>query len=768
MVRCAMRLIFLLMAMSAGCFVTDSRAGGVLRVSIDPGQAGRTIDVGRLVGGNVALWYEPGQLAGSELASQLANWKPGILRMPGGSWSDEFFWNGNGVRKGEEFDLTKRKEGRWQVDFSDYAPGFHLSSVDGELSDFHGNVDVKALHEFIRKQGAETIVTVNAGTGTPEMAAEWVRWANKKQGYAVRYWEVGNELDGEWELGHFGRDGKAVDGDEYARRFLAFAKAMKAVDPEIKVGGPACSSDELKFVETLIREAGETLDFVSFHTYPVLGGKRTDAQRFAQADDAAAAVKRIRGWVKQHHPQRLGQIEVGVTEWHKQVMETRDTVDLASGLWACLFVGALAESGADFANQWDFYSDVGVGGHGLFGVGGKPVPRAVYHALALWSGHMHGEWLKVDGADESLRVFATKGRDDLAVMLVNTSRESAREVALDLGGKQPLGLAEAVRFSQREYFWSPHREEPEWSRSARETRVEIGEGGVIEVPAFCALVVKLPVDGHAGADDLVADAGEASLELLLPDKAPADLPVEGVVVVRRNGSVEPWQGTIGEVEITLDGGAVLDRKVVETGTSVGSFELRPSGAGRSTVRVTAGTLRAERTITWTAIRESEQVLWTFPDEGSIEGIETTYQLGVDRQVRPNQSVAVVSLQNSLAEPQKNTLMSIGGLPEGIDKARIGGVRAMLGASADLKCDDPKASIEVVVQSNHDHWILVGRVPLAELRGGWKDVKLRLAGKEALDAMAELYAVRLQLDSEAAVSGRIYVDDLGFVLRGEEN
>ena len=46
------------------------------------------------------------------------------------------------------------------------------------------------------------MVTVNMGSGTPAVAAEWVRWANQTQGYDVRYWEVGNELNGDWELGH--------------------------------------------------------------------------------------------------------------------------------------------------------------------------------------------------------------------------------------------------------------------------------------------------------------------------------------------------------------------------------------------------------------------------------------------------------------------------------------------------------------------------------------------------------------------------------------
>lgn len=744
--------------------VGASGAGEHCRISVDLESVGRRIDVGRLVGGNVALWYEAGVLEGRAMRRHLQEWKPGILRMPGGSWSDEFFWNGNGVRDGARIDTGKRREGDWAVDYQGYAPGFRLAGVNGELSDFHGNVDVKYLHEFIRQQGAETLVTVNAGTGTPEMAAAWVRWANQRQGYAVRYWEVGNELDGEWELGHFGRDGKAIDAETYARRFVAFSKAMKAVDPDIKVGGPACSSDDLLLVETLIREAGDLLDFVSFHTYPVMAGRRSDAERFAQAEEVDRPVRKIREWVRQYHPGRVGAIEVGVTEWHQQVMETRTTVDLASGLWGCLFVGSLAEAGVDFANQWDCFSVIESGGHGLFGAREELVPRAMFHALSLWRAHMHSEWLTVRGGDESLRVYATRSEEELAVMLINTSREQGRLVALKLGGAVVRGPVAARRFSQREYLWNPQRNAPEWSRPATEIRVEFSEDGGCEVPPFSALVLTFPRQDRPVPELVEEELGQPELAILLPDRAPADLPVEGLVVVRRKGSREPWTGTLAEVALSVEGVARADRSTVRTSEAAGRFVLQPAGPGRATVRVQGGGLQATQSITWTPVAEREEVVWRFSDEASLAGMESSYQLGIDRQVRPNEAVGVVQLTRAEAVPKKNTLLAISALPATLPKARVGGVAGLLGASADLRCADPLASVEIVLQSNHDHWILLDRIPLRELRGAWKTFAMRLSTPSDFAAMPELYALRLQLKTEAPVTGRLYVDNLGFLLR----
>lgn len=738
--------------LSAAALVMQAAHGSGIR--IDTADRVGEVDLGRLLGGNVALWYQRSDLEDPGLEENLERWRPSLLRLPGGSWSDEIYWNGHGVRNGGGFDHSKLQGHTWQVDFSDYAPGFRLSKADGTLSDFHGHVDVKALHDYVRGRGAAAIVTVNAGTGTPEMAAEWVRWA-KQEGYEVAYWEVGNELDGEWELGHVGPDGNVVDAGEYARRFVAFSEAMKAVDPSIKVGGPTASNDQLPFVEAVIREAGDLLDFVTFHTYPVLGGGRGEAERFAKADEVSKAVGRIRGWIAKYQPERVGEIEIGVTEWHKQVMETRPTVDLSSGLWTCLFVGALAESGVDFANQWDYFSDLGGGGHGLFGREGEGA-RAIFHAMMLWREHMGSVRVGLDGLPDGVRGYATLKDGNPRVMLVNTTRRPVAVESLSIDGKVPAGELQAWRFSQREYFWNPYAERPEWSRPASEIVVN-PEG--FEVPAFSVLVVGSEESGRKPAT-----VGEPTLEILLPAEAPSDLPVEGWVLVR--GEKGAWEGELKTVAVEVDGIGSVDRESVATETSVGRFELRGGGPGETKVTVTAGELRAERVIRWTEVAEREEVFWEFPGEDSVSGLETNYGLGVDAQARPNQAVAVVDLDQALDEPQKNTLCALKTMPDGLAKERVGGVVGMLGGSPELASEDPKAFVQIVVQSNLDHWMPVGRIPLAELRGGWRELSISFDDPRVLEAMHELYAVRFHLKSRKPVSGRIYFDDIGFILRGE--
>jgi len=136
--------------------------------------------------------------------------------------------------------------------------------------------------EWLEKvPGSEAMVSVNFGTGTPEEAASWVRYANVVKKYGIRRWNVGNEMDGIWE------EGGPVDPAQYAVRFAAFSRAMKAVDPTIEVYGPVTSSmefdrrrsgrnDGLSWMGSFLWRIGRMekesktrlLDGVDFHAYP--------------------------------------------------------------------------------------------------------------------------------------------------------------------------------------------------------------------------------------------------------------------------------------------------------------------------------------------------------------------------------------------------------------------------------------------------------------------------------------------------------------------
>ena len=91
--------------------------------------------------------------------------------------------------------------------------------------------------------------------------ADLVRIVNIESGVYAQYWEVPNE-----------RDQNPYDGDnaELGRIYNLAAQAMKAVDPSIKVGGPAFHMPHLTAnVDAFFSIAAPNLDFVSYHGYAV-------------------------------------------------------------------------------------------------------------------------------------------------------------------------------------------------------------------------------------------------------------------------------------------------------------------------------------------------------------------------------------------------------------------------------------------------------------------------------------------------------------------
>src|SRR5262249_33149984 len=143
------------------------------------------------------------------------------------------------------------------------------------------NTDFDTFMGSVQRVGAQPMIIANYGTGTPDEAADWVRYANVTKQYGVKYWTIGNELYGN---GHYGANWEADNHADkspagYANGVVAFADAMKAVDPTVKIGAvltmPAnwpdavvADGDGGNWNKTVLGIAGSKIDFVDLHWYP--------------------------------------------------------------------------------------------------------------------------------------------------------------------------------------------------------------------------------------------------------------------------------------------------------------------------------------------------------------------------------------------------------------------------------------------------------------------------------------------------------------------
>ncbi|RIK35071.1 MAG: alpha-N-arabinofuranosidase, partial [Chloroflexi bacterium] len=134
------------------------------------------------------------------------------------------------------------------------------------------------LH-FCRELNAEPMLGVNMGTGTIQDAANLVEYCNAPVGtvygdlrarnghaepYGVKYWCVGNEMDGPWQIGQ-------LPADEYGRKALEAAKMMRMHDPSIETVLCGSSSPRMptypEWDRVTLEIAWEYVNYHSMHYY---------------------------------------------------------------------------------------------------------------------------------------------------------------------------------------------------------------------------------------------------------------------------------------------------------------------------------------------------------------------------------------------------------------------------------------------------------------------------------------------------------------------
>ncbi len=111
-----------------------------------------------------------------------------------------------------------------------------------------------------------THFNINSSTGNPDPTLPSY----------VKYWVIGNEPNL--------ATNPAISVATYDAQFTAMVTAMKAVDPNIKVGGPATGgsytgsgSGPYNYIQQFLTDCGGIVDFVDFHKYDLSGSQWTDS-----------------------------------------------------------------------------------------------------------------------------------------------------------------------------------------------------------------------------------------------------------------------------------------------------------------------------------------------------------------------------------------------------------------------------------------------------------------------------------------------------------
>ncbi|MEX2162037.1 MAG: hypothetical protein WD751_08995 [Anaerolineales bacterium] len=282
------------------------------------------------------------------------------------------------------------------------------------------------LDNFIslaRQLGAEPSISVRLRGGTPEMAADLVRYANVEKGYAVKYWSIGNE--------------PALYGDydtlRYNLEWRDMALAMLAVDEDILLIGPEITQyrgDPLLdpmdangklWMDEFLRANGDLVDVVSVHRYPF---PETMASGPASIDELrvnSAEWDVILPQLKSLICAETGRsIPLAVTEFNSHwnaVTSGEATPDSHfNAIWLADVLGRMIQHDVSIVNQFALQSASDNGGWGLFS---RVEPRPSYYVFLMYQ-HLGTELVSGNSGVELVSVYPTLTRDGrLSILIVN-------------------------------------------------------------------------------------------------------------------------------------------------------------------------------------------------------------------------------------------------------------------------------------------------------------------------------------------------------------
>ena len=227
----------------------------------DPRLFGAFVEhLGRCVYGGI---YEPGHATADkqgfrkDVLALVKELGPTIMRYPGGNFVSGYNWE-DGV--GPVKDRPARLDLAW----------------------FTTEPNTFGTNEFIdwcRAADIEPMLAVNLGTRDGDAARNLVEYCNHPGGTAwsdlrikhgwkkphdIKFWCLGNEMDGPWQMEY-------KTADEYGRNAVEAAKMMRWIDPSIELAACGSSGRNMPtyghWEDKVLEHTFDHVEFISLHTY---------------------------------------------------------------------------------------------------------------------------------------------------------------------------------------------------------------------------------------------------------------------------------------------------------------------------------------------------------------------------------------------------------------------------------------------------------------------------------------------------------------------
>jgi len=410
-----------------------------------------TIDASKIItkvptsvfGQNANIWMTQ-MVTEPVLINHLKNLTPNIIRFPGGSLSDMYFWNAPNNQKPAD------------------APA-NLLNADGVSSAagywFGKNTDswtmsVDNYYNMLQQTGNQGLITVNYGyarygTGpnpvaqAAHLAADWVRYDNGR----TKYWEIGNECNGVWEAGYRINTATNQDGQpaiitgalygQHAKVFIdSMRKAAQEIGKTIYIGAYLLEKEpeswqtatDKSWNSGVLTQIANKADYYVIHSYytPYQQNSSADVILATASDNTTAMMS----YVKQSITNTGSAIKpIALDEWNITSQGSMQQVSYINGMHAAILLGEAIKnkygmtSRWDLANAWENGND-----HGLFNNGDEPGvskwnPRPAFYYMYYFQKMMGDRMLPatIIGSNSLLAYASSFTSGEKAVVIVNKS-----------------------------------------------------------------------------------------------------------------------------------------------------------------------------------------------------------------------------------------------------------------------------------------------------------------------------------------------------------
>lgn len=396
--------------------------------------------------GHNAVWWM-GPVAGdARIIDPITNLHPHIIRFPGGSSSDAYFWNAAQDARPADAPVMINDDAGVKKE-----PGYSYGKTN-----YNWQCNLDNYYTMLQQTNNKGIITINYGyarygTGSnpvavaAHLAADWVRYDNGR----TKLWEIGNENYGNWEWGYridvsANKDGQPefLTGALYAQHFQVFVdsmqKAATEIGSKIYIGAVTAESPSTESWQTNTRKTwnagmmpgtNNKADFFVVHNY--FTPYNTNANAAIILGSALTEATSMIKFVTQTLQANGTTVKpIAMDEWNMFSTGSKQQVSNTSGVFAVLVMGEVLKNKYGMSARWDVLNGWSNGDdHGLFSNGDEPgavakwTPRPSFYYM-YYLQKMLGDRLvnsTVLGNSAVKSYASTYSSGEVNVNLVNTS-----------------------------------------------------------------------------------------------------------------------------------------------------------------------------------------------------------------------------------------------------------------------------------------------------------------------------------------------------------